>query len=185
MAKHLGGHQGQSHIDKGTLGFLINEFDIKSMVDIGQGPGGMVELAKSKGLEVIGVDGDPSVKADITHDYNTGPLILDTPVDLAWSVEFLEHVDEQYLPHFMETFKCARYILCTGAKPGEPGHHHVNCQPAHYWIGKFAEYGFVFDLKTTLEVRNKHTTMNIDKPKKKRFVKNNSMFFIRQDIVNL
>lgn len=182
---HLGGHQGRSHVDEGTLDFLIDQFQLKSMVDIGQGPGAMVQLARQKGLEAVGVDGDPTVSADIAHDYTTGPLVLDQPVDLAWSVEFLEHVDEQYLPHFMETFKCAKYILCTGAKPGEPGHHHVNCQPASYWIAKFAQHGYIFDLETTTEIRMTYTTMNIDRPLKKQFVKNNSMFFVREDIINL
>lgn len=182
---HLGGHQGRSHVDEGTLDFLIDQFQLKSMVDIGQGPGAMVQLARQKGLEAVGVDGDPTVSADIAHDYTKGPLILDRPVDLAWSVEFLEHVDEQYVPHFMETFKCAKYILCTGAKPGEPGHHHVNCQPASYWIAKFAQHGYIFDLETTTEIRMTYTTMNIDRPLKKQFVKNNSMFFVREDIINL
>jgi hypothetical protein len=184
--EHLGGHQGRSHIDVGTLEFIVNEYDIKSMVDVGQGPGAMVKLAKEEyDIDAIGVDGDPAVNADIHHDYTTGPLVLDRDVDLAWSVEFLEHVEETYLPNFMETFQRAKYILCTGAKPGEPGHHHVNCQPAHYWISKFAEYGFVFDLLTTSQIRNTYTTMNMDRPSKKQFVKNNGLFFVREDLVKL
>lgn len=182
---HLGGHQGVSHIDEGTLDFLIQKFNVKSMVDIGQGPGAMVQLARHKGLVAKGIDGDPRVDADIRHDYSTGPYLLDSVVDLAWSVEFLEHVDEPFLPNFMATFQSAKYILCTAAKPGEPGHHHVNCQPAHYWIGKFAEYGFVFDLQTTIDIRDFHTTMNTERPLKKQFVRRNGLFFIREDLVTL
>jgi hypothetical protein len=185
VPEHLGGHQGRSHTDIGTLEFLKNEYQIESMVDVGQGPGAMVELAKQSGIDARGVDGDPTVNADVHHDYTSGPLVLDNNVDLAWSVEFLEHVYEEYIPNFMETFKCAKYILCTGAKPGEPGHHHVNCQPAHYWISKFAEYGFVFDLDTTLKIRNEHSTMNLDRPERKQFVKNNGLFFVREDLIQL
>lgn len=175
--EHLGGHCGVSHTDEGTLDFLIKAYDIKTMIDVGQGPGAMVNLARQKGLEANGIDGDPAVEADIRHDFSTGPYSLDSRVDLAWSVEFLEHVDEEYLPNYMETFSGADYVFCTAAKPGEPGHHHVNCRPASYWIGKFAEYGFIFDLHATAHIRNEATTMNLDRPLKKQFVKRNGLFF--------
>jgi hypothetical protein len=182
---HLGGHQGRSHTDEGTLDYLIDTFNIKSMIDVGQGPGGMVQLARQKGLEAVGVDGDPTVQCDLRHDFSTGPLKIGDPFDLAWSVEFLEHVNEEYVPNFMETFRCAKYVFVTGAKPGEPGHHHVNCQPAHYWISAFAAYGYVFDLLTTNTIRNDMTTMNIDRDIKKQFVKRNGLFFIREDLLVL
>lgn len=185
VPEHLGGHCGVSHTDEGTLDFLVETYDIKSMVDVGQGPGAMVQLARTKGLEAYGIDGDPTVEADVRHDFSTGPYSLDSGVDLAWSVEFLEHVDEEYLPNYMETFSGAKYVFCTAAKPGEPGHHHVNCQPAHYWIGKFAEYGYVFDLHATAHIRNTATTMNLDRPIKKQFVKRNGLFFIREDLIGL
>ena len=187
VPEHLGGHQGRSHIDEGTLDYLIETFNIKSMIDIGQGPGAMIQLARQKGLSAAGIDGDPTVNADIQHDYSKGPLVLDGEVapDLAWSCEFLEHVDEEYLDNFMRTFQSAKYAMVTGAKPGEPGHHHVNCQPAHYWISAFAAYGFVFDLFTTLQIRQEKTTMNTDRDIKKQFVKRNGLFFVRQDIINL
>ena len=182
---HLGGHQGVSHLDVGTLDFLVEKYDIKTMVDVGQGPGGMVRLARQRGLDAYGVDGDPTVNPDTLHDFSVGPLLLGDRVDLAWSVEFLEHVDAEYLPNYMAAFEGADYVFCTAAKPGEPGHHHVNCQPAHYWIGKFAEHGFVFDLGTTEHIRNTATTMNLDRPYKKQFVKRNGLFFIKQELVQL
>ena len=37
---------------------MISKYKIESYVDVGCGPGGMVELAASKGLRVLGVDGD-------------------------------------------------------------------------------------------------------------------------------
>jgi len=30
----------------------------------------------------------------------------------------------------------------THAVPGQAGHHHVNCQPAEYWVEKLATRGF-------------------------------------------
>ena len=56
LEPHLGGHQNKTHLDNGALDWLIKTFDAKSFLDIGCGPGGMVELAKSKGLLVKGID---------------------------------------------------------------------------------------------------------------------------------
>ena len=30
----------------------------------------------------------------------------------------------------------------THAVPGQPGYHHVNCQPSEYWINHLANRGF-------------------------------------------
>jgi len=46
LPKHLGGHQNKTHLDVGTLEFFKSTFNIKSMLDIGCGPGGMVNLAQ-------------------------------------------------------------------------------------------------------------------------------------------
>jgi len=43
---HLGGHFNRTHLDEGSLLFIIKEFNIKSFLDIGCGPMGMVVLAK-------------------------------------------------------------------------------------------------------------------------------------------
>lgn len=185
VPEHLGGHQGVSHVDEGTLDYLHELFDIKTMVDIGQGPGAMVQLARSKGIDAKGIDGDPTVNCDIRHDYSKAPLVLDQQVDLAWSCEFLEHVDEQYVENFMRTFQSAKYAMVTAAKPGEPGHHHVNCKPATYWISVFAAFGFVFDLLTTLQIRAEKTTMNTDRDIKKQFVRRNGLFFVNGDLLKL
>ena len=57
LEEHLGGHQGKTHTDEGTLNWAIHYLDVKSMLDIGCGPGGMVELANSMGVDAFGVDG--------------------------------------------------------------------------------------------------------------------------------
>ena len=163
LAEHLGGHEGETHLDDGALSYLIDTFNIKSMLDIGCGPGGMVELATSKGLKTWGVDGDDkversdSVKLKLTiHDYATGPLTTDV-FDLGWSVEFVEHVDKICMPNFLETFKCCKYVAMTHALPGQPGHHHVNCMPAEYWFGVMEAIGFQLMTEETNLMRKAST----------------------------
>ena len=104
LEPHLGGHQGKTHIDEGALQWLVN-LGIKSFIDIGCGPGGMVELANNKGLRTIGVDGDYTLtRFDpnyfVIHDYTKGSPIIHEDYDVAWSVEFLEHVEEKYMANW-------------------------------------------------------------------------------------
>jgi hypothetical protein len=164
LSAHLGGHMGRCHTDEGALRWLKEGLRLETMIDVGCGTGKQVELATELGFSnAMGIDGDGTIHRDISfscHDYNNGPLRPDN-YDLAWSVEFLEHVDEQYIANYMATFEGAKYVAATCAPPGAPGHHHVNCQPKEYWIEKFAFYGFVFEPDLTVGIR-KHSTMERD-----------------------
>lgn len=153
--KHLGGHLNITHIDAGVLDFLTKIFPVKSMVDIGCGPGGMEKLALARNISWKGVDGDPKIARDsvLIHDFSLGPLKIED-VDLAWSVEFLEHVEEQYLPNFMATFQSCDSVFVTHAPPKKAGHHHVNCQPSSYWIEVFEDWGFIFMENLTTQARS-------------------------------
>lgn len=156
--KHLGGHLNVTHVDSGVLDYMIETFGAKSMIDIGCGPGGMEKLALARNIFWQGVDGDPKMARDtvISHDFSLEPLKVSS-FDLGWSVEFVEHVEEQYLPNFMETFVSCSSVFLTHAPPNKSGHHHVNCQPASYWINVFESWGFVFMEENTLIARSKST----------------------------
>jgi len=184
LPSHLGGHLNKTHTDRGTLLYLMEKYNIKSFLDIGCGPGGMVQIANWRGLDALGIDGDWEVRKEpeakvLIHDYTTGPAPLEAAslriaFDLGWSVEFLEHVEEQYLDNYMQDFARCKYVVCTAAGPGAPGHHHVNCQPAEYWHAVFDKYGFDYDDETTQEIRLKKS--NMQKP----FMQRTGMFFVRR-----
>lgn len=122
------------------------------------------------------LDGQKESPFFYIHDFNEKswlpfelPYIPDK-FDLAWCVEFLEHVEEQYLPNVFATFKTCRYVVMTHAVPGQDGHHHVNCQPADYWIHKFEENGFIWLPLDTERLREVST---MQKP----FIKRTGMIF--------
>jgi cyclopropane fatty-acyl-phospholipid synthase-like methyltransferase len=171
---HLGGHCNTTHCDDGVLKYLKNKFQIKSMLDIGCGPGGMRNACTQNDIEWTGIDGDPHVKNRVTHfiDFQTGTMESLETFDLAWSIEFLEHVFEEYQDNYMKCFEKAKYVFCTAAPPGKPGHHHVNCRDKSYWTDVFNKYGFEYDDKITIECK-KHSTM------KREFVQECGMFFKR------
>lgn len=126
--------------------WLVDTWEVKTMIDVGCGDGAALKHFAARGCTVLGIEGtsqtDPNI---VKHDFTTGPFHPGEPWDLAWSCEFVEHVEEQYVPNFMATFEAARFVMITHAEPGQPGWHHVNCRSADYWKGVFAARGFEFD----------------------------------------
>ena len=56
--EHLGGHLNRTNTDESLLKYVKERFKVKSMLDIGCGPGGMKEVANGMGIDWYGVDGD-------------------------------------------------------------------------------------------------------------------------------
>lgn len=190
---HLGGHADKTHKDRGAMDWFQQVLGHKTFLDIGCGPGGMVELAEQYGMTALGIDGDHTVKRHnkdsfLIHDFTKGPANLpDRVYDIGWCVEFVEHVHAEYIPNYMEAFKKCKAIVMTYAPPNTPGHHHVNCQDEKYWKKIMKKYGFRYDGNYTRELRivsTMGTKMNRMPPTKKqhRFVKNTGMYYINGNL---
>jgi cyclopropane fatty-acyl-phospholipid synthase-like methyltransferase len=192
LPDHLGGHKDKTHLDEGTLDFMKRMFNIKTMLDIGCGPGGMIQLARSKGINAYGIDGDfivdrQGLESFVTiHDYTTGPSPMQKKFDMAWSCEFVEHVEEQYVDNFMQDFQRANFVIMTFAPPGKSGHHHVNCNTEQYWKDVFKQYGFQYDANMTRQVKEVSTMGRMKKIKGtnekvliKAFIKDNGLCFVK------
>jgi hypothetical protein len=171
---HLGGHGFKNHLDEGVLIFFQKQLNCKSVLDVGCGLGKMVSLARSLGYDADGIDGDYSVNRDvdvIIHDYVKGPYDHKKRYDLAYSCEFVEHVEQKYIPNFMVSFQVCSHVIMTFAPlKSKKGHHHVNCNTSKYWIKMFNRFGFVYDDSITRLVR-KHSSMGRD------FVRKNGLYF--------
>jgi hypothetical protein len=155
VSEHLGGADPGNVIDANTWmpdvwGYLVVRFGIGIMIDIGCGRGHALKWFADLGLITVGVEGDPiAVEKNVCkkgrvvcHDFTLGPYVHGTPFDLAWSCEFLEHIEERYLPHLKPCFQAARYAVITHGEPWQDGHHHVNCRSDSYWIDVFSNWGF-------------------------------------------
>ena len=173
---HLGGQNGRCWDDEGCLDWAIKTFNVSSMLDIGCGYGCQVKLARSKGLQSIGLEGDISVfREDLQEeiDFSKTKYESNKQYDLIWSVEFLEHVEEEYIENYMPAFESGSFIICTHAQPGQAGHHHVNCKASDYWIDLFGKHGFTYSEDYTTQMKEVST---MGKP----FIKRNGLFFFRQ-----
>ena len=180
LPHHLGGHGGITHLDRGVLDYMIAKYKIKSFLDIGCGPGGMVNLANQKGLQSYGIDGDFTVKRPNLNfqiiDYSKTKSLLNQKYDFVWSCEFVEHVDEQYIPNYMPDFALGKYVAMT-YNQSKRGHHHVTLKPKDFWIELFKTYDLIFDTKETEKIREVSTMNTTGKFLHKQFVKKNGLFF--------
>lgn len=156
LPPHLGGHFGNVNKDPVTLRYLVERYDISDMLDVGCGPGGMLDEAAELGVYALGVDGDPYVcnanDRIICHDFTKGPLAWGG-VDLIWCTEFVEHIEIIYLGCVLLTLDAGRVLFLTAAPPGFPGWHHVNCQHESYWIDLLRSRGWIPDYEATQWVR--------------------------------
>lgn len=163
---HLGGYFPEG--DPGSYcpemwTWFVEEYDIRSVIDVGCGSGQALRFFRDLGVVGVGIDGiaqyDPYI---IEHDYTTGPWpVRDAQppwsgandYDLVWSCEFVEHVEERFMPNFLATFALGRYVLMTHAQPGQGGHHHVNCKDDSYWVGALAAMGCAYDAELTAKTK--------------------------------
>lgn len=138
--------------------WLITKLDIHSIADVGCGQGHSTKWFLEHGIDAIGIDGcNGSIIPEnkfFLHDYTRGKLKLNRFFDLAWCCEFVEHIKEQYIFNFLNTFKYCNFIAMTHAFPGQGGFHHVNEQNSDYWI-KLLEPYFKLDKKLTEESKSK------------------------------
>jgi hypothetical protein len=139
---------------------LIEIYNPKTFIDIGCGAGHSLKYFIDKKIKGIGVEGylpainNSMVKSSIIiHDYTLSEYIPNEKIDIAWCCEFVEHVEEEYVPNFMKTFEECNIAVITHGVPGQPGFHHVNCQEAKYWIDKFEKSGFIYLEELSLQLR--------------------------------
>lgn len=130
---------------------LITLTKAKSIIDVGCGVGYSLNYFINKGIDGFGIEGLEEVlqysnvaNNIVIHDYTKGAYIPNCNIDLAWSCEFVEHVEEKYKENFMKTFNKCNYVAMTHALPGQVGYHHVNTQHPKYWIDCFGDYGFYY-----------------------------------------
>lgn len=132
----------------GWLVGLLADLGPSGILDVGAGEGHATRFFQKhapEGTKVVGIDGSLlAVNASEgwvhPHDLREGPYlwpIENIPLRLVWCCEVAEHIDQRYLPYFLDTITQGApglILAMTHAFPGQGGHHHVNEQPPEYWI---------------------------------------------------
>ena len=179
---HLGGFFSEG--DGGTYypvmwSHLVRKYAIGSVLYVGCGRGYSTLYFQTLGCRIKGIEGSGEAaetnligKDFVLTDYTLGPAPIEESFDLAWSCEFVEHVEEKFMGNYLQDFCRARFLAMTFAGPGQPGHHHVNCRPAEYWIRVLHAHGFDYLPEDTAEMRElaKQDMEKNDRETNKRFV---------------
>jgi SAM-dependent methyltransferase len=124
------------------------------VVDVGCGPGHLIEALHRGGIDVLGLDYSAAARKFVsqkglrfeTFDLTTRGVVPSSPWDLAVCCEVAEHLDARHADTFVRNLTSASNIVfLTAAEVGQGGLNHVNEQPNSYWIAKFARLGFTLD----------------------------------------
>jgi cyclopropane fatty-acyl-phospholipid synthase-like methyltransferase len=132
------------------------------VVDIGCGPGHLIEALHRGGIDVLGLDYSAAARGFVskkglpfeTLDLTTRGVVPGSPWDLAVCCEVAEHLDARHSDTFVENLTSAsNTVFLTAAEVGQGGLNHVNEQPNSYWIEKFDHRGFALDGNLTEKAR--------------------------------
>jgi SAM-dependent methyltransferase len=151
--------------------WIVSELAPGRVIDVGCGPGHLMEALRKRGVETTGVDvSDAALRAVRAKglqarkfDLRAKVPLSRTQFDLAVCCEVAEHLPRHFAPMLVNHLSgTARVVFFTAAE-GEPeagvGLHHVNEQPNDYWIALFAEQGLELDEGDTALARD-----HLDRP---------------------
>jgi len=137
--------------------YILENFDIKSMTDLGSGLGHAAKWFTDKSIVVTAVDGlsynvDNAILPTVLHDLTVGPYT--NAVDLVYCVEVVEHIEEKYLDNLLTSLTQGSYLFMTHAVPGQDGYHHVNCRDSDYWINHLLDRNFILLDEASEKIRS-------------------------------
>lgn len=125
--------------------YMVERFAVRTVLDVGSGRGHAADWFHRAGCRVVAIDASeanvrsalfPTVLHDLTHG------AMSCPADLVHCQEVAEHIPEAHVGNFLDTLANGAVIVMSHAEPGQPGYHHVNCQPAAYWVERMAARGY-------------------------------------------
>ena len=158
---HLGGFSDNSTDSQAPMLWLwmMKHLTVKSVIDIGCGRGYSTKWFLDHGARVLCVEGSHDAVTNsflppqliVEHDFSKGPYWSEETFDLAWSIEFLEHVGRHYMLNYIPTFKRAALIYLSHSYWG--GYHHVEVHGDWWWKNKMRMYGFVYSDELTRRCR--------------------------------
>jgi SAM-dependent methyltransferase len=144
-------------------GWIESTLKPQRVVDVGCGPGHLIEALHRGGASVLGLDYSGAAKALVsakglpfeTFDLTVVRPLPGSPWDLAVCCEVAEHLEARYADAFVQNLASASdTIFLTAAEIGqEGGLNHVNEQPNAYWIAKFEGRGFKLEEDLTALAR--------------------------------
>ncbi len=142
---------GSRNSAKEVIPFLLNHFNIKSVVDLGCGLGTWLSIFEQHGItDIAGYDGDyvPREYLQIPQEA-FHPVDLSTEIefgrryDLSMSLEVAEHISPLKAREFVgKLTSLSDIVMFSSAFPYQGGTGHVNENYPEYWALIFKEFGY-------------------------------------------
>lgn len=144
---------------------IINEFNPKSVLDVGCGTGVSLEYFLKLNIDAIGVENSRLAirksnvrERIITHNLKK-ELDLKKKFDLVWSFEVIEHIHPQFERIFLDTLvRHSDRVIISAARPGQGGHGHFNEQLPNYWMKRFSDLQFQLNYEMTERLKKINET---------------------------
>lgn len=158
---HLGGftNRDEMGISENLWNWMMGPLAVRSLIDVGCGKGVSTNYFYRHGADVLCVEGShdavrqsllPHDKV-VEHDFSRGQWWPDQTYDVAWSVEFLEHVGRPYMMNYLPVFHKAALLFVTSSAWG--GWHHVEVHEEWWWRNRLTAQGFVYSIDLTMLAR--------------------------------
>ena len=146
----------QHYFDSVLTMALSHMFPGRSFLDLGCGEGAYIDALRAFGHHAIGVEGNPTVihpdiiKADLSERIH-----IPGGCDIVLCLEVGEHIPMEYEDALFDNIvDHARHsAVISWAKPGQPGNHHVNCQPQAYIFSEMKARGMKYEAIRTGTLR--------------------------------
>lgn len=135
--------EGARRSAEALVPIVFEEYQPRSVIDVGCGEGLWGAAFKARGAEVFGIDSQaspviPHADADLEK-----PLPDLGEFDLAVCLEVAEHLTPGRGPSFVaDLCRLAPVVMFSAAIPGQGGTGHLNERWPGYWQGFFNEQGF-------------------------------------------
>lgn len=151
-AHHLGGFTrvDQDGLSPALWRYMMQNLTAKSVIDLGCGKGVSTSWFLAHDADVLCVEGShEGVQASllpparvVEHDFSRGPWWPPQTFDVAWSVEFAEHVGRQHMANYLPILESAALVFITHSSWG--GWHHVEVHDDTWWRTRLAAAGLVY-----------------------------------------
>ena len=176
VPRYAEGSCGITHVDEGMLRWFWQAQELRSLLDIGCGPGGQVAAARRMGYRAIGIDVDirmyrqPSVAL---CDLCVETILLPRPADLVWSVECAEHIPPDCVDNYIQTLTQNTGIALVLTASQAEMELHVSVHPVGWWVERVTDNGMLEYDPDSSRLIAKHSTME------REFLRETGMIFWR------
>lgn len=136
---------------------ILKATHAKVVIDVGCATGAWAKVAADHGCAIHAVDGyvDTANLLIDPNDFEQRDLSGGYPCegyDLAICLEFAEHLPATSTGALIAGLCEARYVLFSGAHPGQRGEGHINEQWQTWWAEWFLDHGYV----GAVDIRKQH-----------------------------